>query len=140
MDVRYRLDSAFREGVKSFLLVAEKNRNHKSFMCCPCVICVNTKNYSNKGTIHLHLLKKGFMPHYNVWTKHGEKGVMMEDDDEEDNDDYYRSMLDDTAMEDNEEGGEEEAADEQLMILVGPFLMQRETAARIKRGCSLKRC
>ena len=49
---------------------------------------------------------RGFMPGYNVWTKHGEEGVMMEDGDKEDNDDYYRSMFPeygDTAMEDNEE-------------------------------------
>ena len=54
---------------------------------------------------------------YNVWTKHGEKGVMMEDGDEEENDDdNYRSMFpeyNDTAMEYNEEEGEaERAADE----------------------------
>jgi hypothetical protein len=55
---------------------------------------------------------------YNVWTKHGERGVMMEDDDEEENDDdNYRYMFHeyaDTAMEDNkEEGqGEERAPDE----------------------------
>ncbi|KAK1613168.1 hypothetical protein QYE76_036841 [Lolium multiflorum] len=55
----------------------------------------------------------GFMSGYNVWTKHGEEGVMMKDGDEEDNDDNYRSMFPeygDTAMEDNEEGGGEEWA------------------------------
>ena len=29
------------------------------------------------------------MPHYNVWTKHGEIGVMMEDSEEEEDDDNY---------------------------------------------------
>ena len=29
------------------------------------------------------------MPHYNVWTKHGERGVMMEDGEEEEYDDNY---------------------------------------------------
>jgi hypothetical protein len=29
------------------------------------------------------------MPGYNCWTKHGEKGVMMEDGEEEENDDNY---------------------------------------------------
>jgi hypothetical protein len=58
------------------------------------------------------------MSGYNVWTKHGERGVMMEDGDEEENDDdNYRSMFPeyaDTAMEDNEEEGqgEERAPDE----------------------------
>jgi hypothetical protein len=50
------------------------------------------------------------MSGYNVWTKHGERGVMVEDDDEEENnDDNYRSMFPeytDTAMEDNEEEGQ----------------------------------
>ena len=36
-----------------------------------------------------HLFYKGFMPHYNVWTKHGEIGVMMEDSEEEEDDDNY---------------------------------------------------
>ena len=52
------------------------------------------------------------MSGYNVWTKHGEKGVMMEDGDEEENDDdNYRSMFReyaDTAMEDSEEEGQGE--------------------------------
>jgi hypothetical protein len=52
------------------------------------------------------------MSSYNVWTKHGERGVAMEDDD----DDNYRSMFSeytDTAMKDNEEeGGEEREPDE----------------------------
>ena len=29
------------------------------------------------------------MPHYNVWTRHGEIGVMLEDDEEEEDDDNY---------------------------------------------------
>ena len=40
------------------------------------------------------------MPHYNVWTKHGERGVMMEDNEEEEDDDIYHPMYpehDDTA-------------------------------------------
>jgi hypothetical protein len=58
------------------------------------------------------------MSSYNVWTKHGERGVMMVDNDEEENDDdNYRSMFPeyaDTTMEDNEDEGqgEEWAPDE----------------------------
>jgi hypothetical protein len=49
------------------------------------------------------------MSGYNFWTKHGERGVMMEDNDEEENDDNYPEFPEttDTIMEDNEE--EEEA-------------------------------
>jgi hypothetical protein len=45
------------------------------------------------------------MSGYNCWTKHGERGVMMEDNNEEENDDNYLvyPKYSDTAMEDNEE-------------------------------------
>ena len=77
------------------------------------------KDHNNSRVIQSHLLRSGFMPGYNVWTKHGERGVMMEDgDEEENNDDNYRSMFPeyaDTEMEGNdeeEEEGEERAPDE----------------------------
>ncbi|KAK1661650.1 hypothetical protein QYE76_049809 [Lolium multiflorum] len=113
-----RCAPAFREGVNSFLLVAEANKSKQGFMCCPCLKCKNEKDYSCSRDIKSHLLRFGFMSSYNVWTKHGEEGVMMEDgDEEEDNDEkYYRSMFSecfDTAMDDNEEeGGEEQASDD----------------------------
>ena len=40
-------------------------------------------------TLYVHLLEKGFMPHYNVWTKHGERGVMMDDNEKEEDDENY---------------------------------------------------
>ena len=74
--------------MNNFLAVAEVNK-HNGFMCCPCLICGNTRSYSDKKVLHTHLLFKGFMPHHNVWTKHGEIGVMMEDSEEEEDDDNY---------------------------------------------------
>ena len=71
-----------------FLEVAEANKQN-GFMCCPCPKCGNTKSYSFRKILHTHLLYKGFMPHYNVWTRHGEMGVMMEDGEEEEDDDNY---------------------------------------------------
>ena len=47
------------------------------------------RSYSNQNILHSHLLYKGFMPHYNVWTRHGEIGVTMEDGEEEEDDDNY---------------------------------------------------
>ena len=110
-----RRSGAYREGVRSFIVVAEANKRRDGFMCCPCVECRNEKDYTSSRVIQSHLLRSGFMSGYNVWTYHGERGVMMEDGDEEENDDdNYRSMFPeyaDTAMEDNEEeGGEERAA------------------------------
>ena len=54
--------------------------HYNGFMCCPC---------ADWKILHTHLLYKGFMPHHNVWTRHGEIGVMMEDGEEEEDDDNY---------------------------------------------------
>src|SRR6266516_683602 len=83
-----RRTSEYIKGLHNFLEVAEANKQN-GFMCCPCPICENTKSYSDLKILHTHLLYKGFMPHYNVWTKHGEIGVMMEDNEEEEDDDNY---------------------------------------------------
>ena len=71
-----RHTSEYIKGVHDFLEVAEANKQN-GFMCCPCPKCGNTKSYSDRKILHTHLLYKGFMPHYNVWTRHGEIGVMM---------------------------------------------------------------
>src|SRR3954467_5861511 len=83
-----RRTSEYITGVNNFLEVAVANKEN-GFMCCPCTMCGNMKSYSERQTLHIHLLYKGFMPHYNVWTKHGEIGVTMEDDEEEEYDDNY---------------------------------------------------
>src|SRR4051812_8110541 len=83
-----RRTSEYIMGVNNFLEVAVANKEN-GFMCCPCTMCGNTKSYSERQTLHIHLLYKGFMPHYNVWTKHGEIGVMMEDNEEEEYDENY---------------------------------------------------
>ena len=65
------------------------------------------------------------MPHYNVWTKHGERGIMMEDNGEEEDDDSYPghgfAEYDGTTMGEEaepamREEAEEEATDDPLMI------------------------
>ena len=76
----------FTAGLDNFMAVAEANK-HGGFMYCPCVDCKNTVNYAHSSLIHSHLLRSGFMPSYYCWTKHGERGVMMEDNDEEEEDD-----------------------------------------------------
>ena len=78
------------KGMHNFLEVAEANKQN-GFMCCLCTKCGNTMSYSDRKILHTHLLYKGFMTHYNVWTRHGEIGVMMEDGEEEEDDDNYVS-------------------------------------------------
>jgi hypothetical protein len=89
--------------------VAEANKRN-GFMCCPCGVCRNEKDYPSTKTLHIHLFQFGFMSGYNCWTKHRERGVMMEDNDEKENDDNYPEFPEttDTAIEDNEEEDDEE--------------------------------
>ena len=54
-----RRTSEYINGVHNFLEVAEENKQN-GFMCCPCPIYENTKSYSNRKTLHIHLLEKGF--------------------------------------------------------------------------------
>ena len=100
----------FTSGLRNFIDVAEANK-HGGFMYCPCVNCQNVINYSSSSTIHTHLLRSGFMPHYNCWTKHEERGVMMEDNEEEEDDDNYPMFPEygDTATGETED---KEASDE----------------------------
>ena len=83
-----RRSNEYMQGLRSFLNVAEANTRN-GFMCCPCRNCRNEKDYSCSKTLHIHLIQFGFMSGYNCWTKHGERGVMMEDNEEEQNDDIY---------------------------------------------------
>ena len=74
-----RLSGEFTTGLKDFLVVANANKQG-GFVICPCVNCKNQKGYSSSRDVHMHLLRHGFMPSYNCWTKHGERGVIMEED------------------------------------------------------------
>ena len=109
-----RRGSDFIAGVHKFLDVAQANQVD-NFIPCPCIDCRNLTEHSVRKTVQSHLLRRGFIPGYYCWSKHGERGVRQEDnEEEEDADEIYRRMspeeYGDTAMEDNEEegGGNEE--------------------------------
>jgi hypothetical protein len=124
-----RRTSEFIEGLRSFGDVARANIRN-GFMCCPCVDCGNKKEYSSWKILHSRLLRKGFMPSYNCWTKHEERGVIMEDNEEEEDDDMYPEYGD-TAMGEAEAEGtgeaeDEESSDEPDDDFVGPSLMHTE--------------
>ena len=122
-----RHTSEYIKGLHNFLEVAEANKQN-GFMCCPCPNCGNRRSYSDKKILHTHLLYKGFMPHYNVWTKHGEIGVMMEDSEEEEDDDNYGHL--NTVM--LQHWKMLKIKRNQMMcpmiIFVGSLLMQRDSA------------
>lgn len=55
----------------------------KGFMCCPCRICQNNKEYSKRNTLHAHIYSEGFMYNYYLWTKHGEPVILTGPNEEE---------------------------------------------------------
>ncbi|KAK1633133.1 hypothetical protein QYE76_007448 [Lolium multiflorum] len=87
-----------------FLNVAEANKQSNGFIYCPCSSCKNMKDYSTSKNIHVHLLENGFIPSYNCWTKHGERGVILEDNEEEEDSDNYPIFTEDS---DSRMGGDE---------------------------------
>ena len=75
----------FIDGVHEFIEVAEKHK-YGGFVHCPCKFCKNRKDYSSSRTIHSHLFSSGFLQNYYVWTKHGERGIMLDNNEEEEED------------------------------------------------------
>src|SRR5437762_13632005 len=70
------------DGPRSSLTMSKSHKS-KGFICCPCFDCKNQKEHSSTGPIHSHFLRRGFMPKYIFWTKHGEEGIILENDEEE---------------------------------------------------------
>jgi hypothetical protein len=90
-------------------------------LCVVHVLTLRTRRNTLPGKSFTHLLWKGFMPSYNCWTKHGERGVMMEDNEEEEDDDMYPEYGD-TATGEAEDEGTREAEDEEASDEPADFL------------------
>jgi hypothetical protein len=58
-----RCSPEFMRGMHNFLKMAKAN-TWNDFMCCPCVLCKNEKDYSYSSKIHEHLFTSSFMPNY----------------------------------------------------------------------------
>jgi hypothetical protein len=103
----------------SFIGVAEANKRN-DFISCPCGIYQNKKDYSNSNTLPSHLLRSGFMFGYNCWTKHGERGVIMEDNEKEEDDENYHEFpkYGGTAMGEDEEEAPDEPTDDLGQVIV----------------------
>jgi len=130
----------FIDGVHEFIKVAE-NHKYGGFVRCPCKNCKNEKDYSSSRTIHSHLFSSGFMPNYYVWTKHGERGIMLDNNEEEDDriPDFagnYGAFFDDTAMGEPEEDAEGHDVEDDL----GQMLRKAEKVCETeKESRDLKR-
>ena len=97
-----RRSKEFIDSVHEFIEAAEKHK-YGGFIRCPCKFCMNEMDYSSSRTIHSHLFNNGFMPNYYVWTKYGERGIMLDNNIEEEDriPDFvvnYDAFFNDTAM------------------------------------------
>src|SRR5579883_1994389 len=68
----------FLISMDSFILAAKsyvaRNPKFKGHVCCPCRDCKNVRQFSNLEHIRSHLITRGFLKDYKIWTKHGEDG------------------------------------------------------------------
>ena len=69
---------AFVQGLELFINVVSSYMEHNvealHSINCPCRDCKNLKQWDSMELIRGHLLQRGFMPIYMVWTKHGKEG------------------------------------------------------------------
>jgi len=106
----YNVDHRSKEFIASvhyFLGVAEANKQD-GFMYCPSTVCKNLKEYSCSKNLHMHLFKSGFVPNYICWTKHGERGSVMDDDKEYEELDHTDIVAQYGAFDDDAMGADEE--------------------------------
>ena len=76
-----RRSMEFIDGVHEFIKVAE-NHKYCGFVRCPCKFCKNEK-ITHHQELSSHLFSSGFMSNYYGWTKHVERGIMLNNNEEE---------------------------------------------------------
>ena len=69
-----RLDSSYVPKVHRFIHTAENHawRTKTKHIHCPCIDCKNIVVFDDIEQITSHLVCRGFMKDYLIWTKHGE--------------------------------------------------------------------
>ena len=81
-----RTDKRYMHGVSQFITDAKVHTGNGNPVFCPCKDCNNHRNFHQIESIRSHLITRGFMPNYTIWTMHGEVGVnvLQENDDDVD--------------------------------------------------------
>jgi hypothetical protein len=87
------------------------------------------------------LVQNGFMPNYNVWTEHSERGSMLENEEEEEESipnfgDDYGAIFEDTTMGEPEEDAEAHVAEDDL----GRILHEAAEVCETKKESSDLKC
>ena len=69
-----RLDSSYQLEVGRFIDTAKRHASSekRKYIYCPCVDCKNIVVFEDADQINSHLVRRGFMKDYLIWTKHGE--------------------------------------------------------------------
>ena len=75
-----RTDPRYLTGIDDFIKRARANAGDSYLVLCPCKDCKNTRKWGDMEHIRLHLITRGFMRNYTIWTLHGEVGQNINDD------------------------------------------------------------
>ena len=73
-------DPRYLTGIDDFIKRARANAGDSHLVFCPCKDCKNTRKWGDVEHIRLHLITRGFMRNYTIWTLHGEVGQNVNDD------------------------------------------------------------
>ena len=79
-----RTDKRYMHGVSQFITNAKAHARNENLVFCPCKDCMNQRKWAQIESIRMHLITRGFMPNYMIWTMHGEVGVNVPQENEDD--------------------------------------------------------
>ena len=81
-----RTDKRYMHGVNQFITDAKAHVVNGNHVFYPYKDCKNHRNFCQIESIQSHLITRGFMPNYTIWTMHGEVGVnvLQKNDDDMD--------------------------------------------------------
>ena len=89
MEIEYRKDIEYINGVDSFLEFAFEKLTIGQKIHCPCLKCRNI-TYEQRFEVKYHLIKYGIVKSYTLWYFHGEKWIeSIDSDDDNDFGDHF---------------------------------------------------
>ena len=78
-----RMDKRYMHGVSQVITNAKAHAGNENPIFCPCKDCKNQRNFHQVESIRAHLITRGFMPNYTIWTMHGEVSVVLQENDDD---------------------------------------------------------
>jgi hypothetical protein len=62
-------------GVSKFIADAKADAGDENPVFYPCKDCMNQRKWERITSARMHLITRGFMPNYMIWSMHEEVGV-----------------------------------------------------------------